>query len=31
VVRNFDEWYEAFDVQPEDALYLAPEDRVRIW
>ena len=31
VVRNFDEWYEAFDVQSEDALYLAPEDRVRIW
>ena len=31
VVRNFDEWYEAFDVQPEDALYLAPDDRVRIW
>ena len=31
VVRNFDEWYEAFDVKPEDALYLAPEDRVRIW
>ena len=31
VVRNFDEWYEAFDVQPEDALYLAPKDRVRIW
>ena len=31
VVRNFDEWYEAFDVQPTDALYLAPEDRIRIW
>ena len=31
VVRNFDEWYEAFDVQPDNALYLAPEDRVRIW
>lgn len=31
IVRNFDEWYEAFDVQPEDALYLAPEERVRIW
>lgn len=30
-VRNFDPWYEAFDVQPGDALYLAPEDRVRIW
>ncbi|MEZ5710347.1 MAG: M13 family metallopeptidase [Blastomonas sp.] len=31
VVRNFDEWYKAFDVKPGDALYLAPEDRVRIW
>ncbi len=31
VVRNFDEWYEAFDVGPEDALYLPPEQRIRIW
>lgn len=31
IVRNFDEWYEAFDVQPEDALYLSPEERIRIW
>jgi putative endopeptidase len=31
VVRNVDAWYEAFDVQPGDALYLAPEDRVQIW
>ena len=31
VVRNFDEWYEAFDVQPGDELYLPPEQRVRIW
>lgn len=31
VVRNIDEWYEAFDVTPEDNLYLAPEERVRIW
>jgi predicted metalloendopeptidase len=29
--RNHDAWYEAFDVKAEDALYLAPEDRVRIW
>jgi putative endopeptidase len=29
--RNHDAWYEAFNVQPEDDLYLAPEDRVRIW
>ena len=31
IVRNFDPWYEAFDVKPGDALYLAPEDRVKIW
>ncbi len=31
VVRNLAEWYEAFDVQPEDELYLPPEDRIRIW
>lgn len=30
-VRNIDAWYRAFDVQPGDKLYLAPEDRVRIW
>lgn len=31
IVRNFDEWYRAFDVKPGDALYLPPEKRVRIW
>lgn len=31
VVRNVDEFYAAYDVQPGDALYLAPEERVRIW
>ena len=31
VVRNFDEWYDAFDVQPEDELYLPPEQRITIW
>lgn len=31
VVRNVDEFYGAYDVQPGDALYLAPEERVRIW
>jgi putative endopeptidase len=30
-VRNSDAWYKAFDVQPGQALYLAPEERVRIW
>ena len=31
IVRNFDEWYEAFDVGPDSALYLPPEERIRIW
>jgi putative endopeptidase len=30
-VRNMDAWYEAFNVQPGDPLYVAPENRVRIW
>jgi len=30
-VRNVPEFYEAFDVEEGDALYLAPEDRVKIW
>ena len=31
IVRNFDEWYEAFGVTEEHALYLPPEERIRIW
>jgi putative endopeptidase len=31
VVRNQDAWYKAFNVQPGDKLYLAPEERVHIW
>ncbi|RFP59028.1 M13 family peptidase [Luteimonas weifangensis] len=30
-VRNIDAWYDAFGAQPGQALYLAPEARVRIW
>jgi putative endopeptidase len=30
-VRNLDAWYKAFDVQPGQSLYLAPEERVRVW
>ncbi|MBH9536502.1 M13 family metallopeptidase [Novosphingopyxis sp. YJ-S2-01] len=30
-VRNLDAWYKAFDVKPGDKLYLAPDQRVRIW
>jgi putative endopeptidase len=31
VVRNLDAWYDAYGVQPGSFLYLAPQDRVRIW
>ena len=31
VVRNFDPWYKAFNVKPDDKLYLPPAERVRIW
>jgi putative endopeptidase len=31
VVRNMDEWYAAFDVNPGDKLYIPPEKRVKIW
>jgi putative endopeptidase len=30
-VRNLDAWYSAFQVKPGQALFLAPEDRVRVW
>jgi predicted metalloendopeptidase len=30
-VRNLDAWYAAFGIKPGDALYLAPDERVRIW
>lgn len=31
IVRNFDPWYQAFDVKPGDKLYLPVEQRVHIW
>lgn len=31
VVQHIDDWYELFDVEEGDALYLAPEDRITIW
>ncbi|MFL0354994.1 M13 family metallopeptidase [Erythrobacter sp. GH1-10] len=30
-VRHLDAWYEAFNVTEDDALYLPPEERIRIW
>lgn len=31
IVRNLDAFYEAFDVAPDDALWLEPDSRVAIW
>ncbi|MBT8263893.1 MAG: M13 family peptidase [Muriicola sp.] len=31
IVRNIPEFYTAFDVKEGDSLYLAPEQRVKIW
>ena len=31
IVRNLDEFHEAFGTEPGDGLWLDPEDRVRIW
>ena len=30
-VRNLDGWYTAFNVQPGEKLYLAPDKRVKVW
>lgn len=30
-LKNIDTFYDAFDIQEGDAMYLAPEDRVVIW
>jgi len=31
MMRLQDDWYRLYDVQPTDKLYLAPEQRVKIW
>jgi endothelin-converting enzyme/putative endopeptidase len=31
IVSNMDAFYEAFEVTPKDPMYIAPDDRVRIW
>ncbi len=30
-LQNLDAWYKAFNIQPGDKLYVAPEKRVKIW
>lgn len=31
VVAQFDEFYETYDIKEGDGMYIAPEDRVKIW
>lgn len=30
-VQQFEEFYKAFDIQPGDGMYLAPEKRIAVW
>jgi putative endopeptidase len=30
-IQNMDEFYEAFGIEPGDAMYLPPEERITIW
>jgi putative endopeptidase len=30
-LRNVDAWYDAFGIKPTDPMYLAPDQRVRLW
>ncbi|GAA4324680.1 M13 family metallopeptidase [Flaviaesturariibacter amylovorans] len=30
-IVNMDAWYQAFNIQPGDKMYKAPEQRIRIW
>ena len=31
VVASLDQFYELYDVKEGDAMYVAPEDRLRLW
>ncbi|MCL2017277.1 MAG: M13 family metallopeptidase [Alphaproteobacteria bacterium] len=31
ILPHVDAWYKAFDIKPNDILYIAPESRVNIW
>jgi predicted metalloendopeptidase len=30
-VVNMDSWYEAFNIKPEDPMYVPKEKRVKVW
>lgn len=30
-LQHSDEFMECYDIQPEDGMYLAPENRVNVW
>ena len=30
-LQQFEEFYETYDIQPGDGMYLAPEDRIEVW
>ena len=30
-LQQFEEFYETYDIQPGDGMYLAPEKRVAVW
>jgi len=29
--RNMEQFYEAFDIQPGDPMFLPPADRITVW
>ena len=31
IVRNIDQWYDAFGITEDDPMYIPPEKRVKIW
>lgn len=31
ILPHVEKWYEVFDIKPNDAMYIAPEKRVRLW
>jgi len=31
IVSQIDEWYDVFDIKVADKMYIAPEDRIRVY